>query len=120
MKKIITFVFTYLLVIGLSVISASIGKNIYGLFLPSQVMGDLGDIIEPGIIEGFVLMYLFWLALLFVPVFKQKWWQYALGPALVVFLPFMLFLQIAFLGIIFFVVGVGLGYLALWLKKKIS
>lgn len=120
MNKFIKFSVSYILVLGLTIITSSFGKNIYGLFLPSQVMGDLGDIIKPGIIEGFVLMYLFWLGLLFVPVFKDKWWQYALAPALIVFLPFMLFWQIAIFGIMFFAVGVGLGHLSLWMRKKFN
>lgn len=119
MNKFIKFSVSYILVLGLTIITSSFGKNIYGEFFPRQLMAGWGALFTPGIIEGFVLMYLFWLGLLFVPVFKDKWWQYALAPALIVFLPFMLFWQIAIFGIMFFAVGVGLGYLALWLKKKI-
>ncbi len=120
MKKTVYFILSWLGVAILAWLTASIGKNIYGIFFPDQVMGTWINIIEPGIIEGFVLVYLFWLGLLFVPVFKTKWWQYALAPGLILFLPFMLFWQIALMGIMFFAVGVGLGYLALWLKKKIG
>lgn len=120
MKKIFIFIVTYSVVIGLGVISSSIGKNIYGLFFPRQLGEGFFELFTPGIIEGFLFMYLFWLGLLFVPVFKAKWWQYALAPALVVFLPFMLFWQIALFEILFFAVGTGLGYVSLWMWKKFN
>lgn len=118
MKKTFYFILAWLGAVVLAWLTANIGRNIYGIFFPSQIGGDLGDIVEPGIIEGFVFTYLFWLGLIFVPVFKQKWWRYALAPVLVVFLPFMLFWPIAFLGVVFFGVGVGLGFLVLWMRKK--
>ncbi len=120
MKKIFIFIVTYSIVIGLGVISSSIGKNIYGLFFPRQLGEGFFELFTPGIIEGFLFMYLFWLGLLFVPVFKDKWWRYALAPALIIFLPFILFWQIALFGILFFAVGVGLGYVSLWMRKKFN
>ena len=118
MKNFLKFIISYLGVVILAVLTSNIGKGIYGIFYPSQVGGDLGDIIEPGIIEGFVFVYLFFLALIFIPVFKNKWWKYALAPGLIVFVPFMLVWQIALFGLIFFGVGTALGYFALWIKKK--
>lgn len=120
MKKIFIFIITYLVVIGLSIITANFGKNIYGLFFHRQLGEGFFELFSPGIIEGFIFMYLFWLGLLFVPVFKKKWWQYILAPALIVFLPVALFWQIALFGILFFAIGVCLGYFALWLKRKVN
>ncbi len=120
MKKIFKFIVVYLVIIGLAIITTTIGKNIYGLFFPRQLMAGWGTFFTPGIIEGFVFMYLFWLSTVFVPVFKQKWWQYALAPGLIVWLPVALFWPVGLVGVIFCGVGVGLGYLALWLKRKIS
>lgn len=118
MKKTFYFIFAWLGVVVLAWLTANIGRNFYRIFFPRELGEGFFELFTPGIIEGFVFTYLFWLGLIFVPVFKQKWWRYALAPALVVFLPFILFWPIALLGVIFFSCGVGVGFLVLWMRKK--
>lgn len=118
MKNFVKFLVSFFLVLVLAVLTANIGRNIYGIFFPDQLMAGWLELFTPAIIEGFVFVYLFWLALIFIPVFKEKWWKFLLAPALIVFLPFILVWQIALFGIVFFGCGIALGYLALWIKKK--
>jgi hypothetical protein len=118
MKNFLKFILAFFSVLVLAVLSANIGRLVYGAFFPRELGEGFFELFTPGIIEGFVFVYLFWLALIFVPVFKDKWWKYLLAPVLIIFVPFMFFWQIALFGIIFFAVGVALGYFALWLKKK--
>lgn len=109
----------WLVVIAVAMLFSPVGKNIYGIFFPDQLGEGFFEVLTPGIIEGFIFVYLFLLALLFIPVFQPRPWRMLIIPALLVFLPVALFWQIALFAVIFFVGGTALGYLAVWLRKKL-
>jgi len=65
MKKTVYFILSWLGVAILAWLTANIGRNIYGIFFPDQLMAGWLELFTPGIIEGFVFVYLFWLGLIY-------------------------------------------------------
>lgn len=119
MNKFVRFFLLSFSTFLLAFLTAQIGRNIIGSFFPEIVAAGWFDIITPGIVEGYIFMFLFFLPALFIPVYQNKAWYGLVFPPVLLLWPFVFIWKIVLLGITFFIVGVGVGYGARWLKEHL-
>jgi len=117
----VKYFFSYIFVIVFSIIFTGIFKNIFGFIYPEELGGGWIQLFRPGLLEGFIIAYSFFVPLILTPVFfNNRFWLKILAPYLFFLLiAFWFTYKVAYISILFFLIGTLFGLFAVWLRKKI-
>jgi len=117
--KLKTFLY-FVLVVILGVIFATGFRSLYAQFDPLGLSVGFFQVIYPGIIEGFLLAYLFFLPIIFIPAFYKNNLYVRLIPLSILGLVLMVIpWKVLLLSLVVYGVGVLVGILTVWLHKKV-
>ncbi len=122
----VKFIISYIVIIILSIFLSPLFKNIFGIFYPDLVGIDYiySYFFLPFVfLNGFIIAYCFFLAFILFSVFYK---QQPLLKIIICYIPVLLYtfwltdIKLIFLTFSFILIGLVLGYFAVWLRKALN